>query len=146
MKERFETFTVLIAEINRSIKKLKNSEMAEYGLRSAHISCLYYLYLSDELTATDLCERCHEDKATVSRALDYLEDHDFIICESKSPKRYKSPITLTEKGRDVGKRIADRVNGVLDEISGVLTEDERVELYRSLSLINDALERCADRS
>ena len=38
MKERFETFTVLIAKIGRSIKKIKNQEMAEYGLRSPHIS------------------------------------------------------------------------------------------------------------
>ena len=55
--------------------------MAEYNLRSAHVSCLYYLYTSKGLTATDLCERCEEDKATISRAVDYLETNGFIICE-----------------------------------------------------------------
>lgn len=145
MKERFETFTVLISGINRSIKKLKNREMAEYGLRSTHISCLYYLYLSGGMTATELCERCREDKATISRSLEYLEARGFITCRSTSVKRYKSPIILTEKGRDIGGRISARIDGVLDEISEVLTEDERVELYRSLSLISDALERCANR-
>ena len=69
MKKRFETFTVLLNRISRNIRKLKNREMAEYNLRSAHISCLYYLYLSEGLTATELCERCEEDKATVSRAV-----------------------------------------------------------------------------
>ena len=76
MLDRFETFTVLIHRINRNIRKLKNQEMAAYDLRSAHISCLYYLYIHGGLTATDLCERCEEDKATVSRALDYLEQQD----------------------------------------------------------------------
>ena len=71
MEARFETFTVLINRISRSIRKIKNQEMAEYGLRSAHISCLYYLQQGEGLTATDLCERCEEDKATVSRALEY---------------------------------------------------------------------------
>ena len=41
MEERFETFTVLINRISRNIRKIKNAEMAEYDLRSVHISCLY---------------------------------------------------------------------------------------------------------
>jgi len=45
MTERFEIFTVLINRINRNIRRIKNQEMAEYDLRSAHVSCLYYLYL-----------------------------------------------------------------------------------------------------
>ena len=66
MKERFETFTVLIAKISRNIRKIKLQEMQEYNLKNSHISCLYYLYVSNGLTATELCERCEEDKATIS--------------------------------------------------------------------------------
>ncbi|MBQ3057758.1 MAG: winged helix-turn-helix transcriptional regulator [Clostridia bacterium] len=106
MQERFETFTVLINRISRNIRKIKNQEMAEYNLRSVHISCLYYLYTVDGLTATDLCERCEEDKATISRALDFLEQNNFLTCEAKYAKRYRSPLVLTEKGIDVGKKIA----------------------------------------
>ena len=86
MKERFETFTVLIAKISRNIRKIKNQEMAEYNLRSAHISCLYYLYLSEGMTATELCERCEEDKATISRSLDYLEKNGYLTCETQNAK------------------------------------------------------------
>ena len=140
MENRFETFTVLINRISRNIRKIKNQEMAEYNLRSAHVSCLYYLYSAKGATATDLCERCEEDKATISRALDYLETNGYIICGSKSTKRYKSILLLTEKGNEVGKKIADKINGVLDAISGGLTEEERVSFYRSLSIISDSLE------
>ena len=145
MKKRFETFTVLIAKISRNIKKIKNLEMAGYGLRSPHVSCLYYLYASEGLTATELCERCEEDKATISRSVDYLESNGYIICESRSVKRYKSPLFLTEKGKEVGKRIADKINRVLDEISIGLTEEERIEFYRSLNMISDGLERISNR-
>ncbi len=141
MKERFETFTVLINRIGRNIRKIKNQEMTEYKLRSSHISCLYYLYLSNGLTATDLCERCEEDKATVSRALDFLEGNGFITCESKSAKRYKSPLILTEKGKDVGKKIFDKIKRVLDEVSVGLTESERIAFYKSLTIISDNLEK-----
>lgn len=146
MTERFETFTVLIAKISRNIKKIKNQEMAEYDLRSSHISCLYYLYSSDGLTATELCERCEEDKATISRSLDHLEKNGYIECETQSDKRrYKSPLTLTKKGKDAGKKIADKINCVLDEISTHLTEEERIAFYRSLSIISNELENIAVR-
>ena len=143
MNERFETFTVLINRISRNIRKIKNQEMVEYKLRSVHISCLYYLYRMNGLTATELCERCEEDKATISRALEYLEGNGYLTCESKSVKRYKSPFVLTDKGYDVGKKIADKIDAVLDEISVGLTDEERATFYRSLTIISDSLEMVA---
>lgn len=146
MKLRFELFTGLINRISRNIRKIKNQEMAEYHLKSAHISCLYYLYLTDGLTATELCERCEEDKATVSRCLDYLESNGYLTRESKSKKRYKSRLHLTPLGREVGEKIADKISGVLDEIGGGLTEEERISFYRYLSIISDSLAAVAKQS
>ncbi len=139
MQERFETFTVLINRISRNIRKIKNQEMPEYNLRSAHVSCLYYIYTLKGATATDLCERCEEDKATISRALDYLDRNGYITREVESSKRYKSPLLLTDKGLEVGKKIADKIDSVLDAISGGLTEEERIAFYRSLSIISESL-------
>lgn len=140
MQERFETFTVLINRISRNIRKIKNQEMEEYGLRSVHTSCLYYLYSRNGLTATELCEHCAEDKATISRAIEYLETNGFLTCESQTAKRYKSPLLLTEKGREAGGKIAEKINSVLDGISDVLTEEERIVFYHSLAMISDRLE------
>ena len=141
MEKRFETFTILVNRISRSIRRIKNNEMAEYGLRSVHISCLYYLYRSDVLTATELCDRCEEDKATISRALDFLERNGYITCHSKSVKRYRSPLRLTPLGRQAGELIAAKIDRVLERISNCLTESEREILYRSLSRISDGLDR-----
>lgn len=141
MEERFETFTVLINRISRNIKKLKNQEMEDYNLRSVHISCLYYLYTSGEAIAADLCEKCGEDKATISRAIEYLESNGFIECEGKFVKRYRSPLVLTDKGIEVGKKIADKINFMLDEVSSGLTNDDRIALYRCLNLISNNLDR-----
>lgn len=140
MQERFETFTVLINRISRNIRKIKNLEMADYNLRSAHVSCLYYIYTLNKATATDLCERCEEDKATISRALDYLETNGYIIREVESTKRYKSPLLLTDKGNEAGKKIADKISCVLDAISVGLTEEERMEFYRCLCIVSESLD------
>ena len=146
MENRFETFTVLMNRINRNIRKIKNREMEEYHLRSVHISCLYYLYNNKGATATELCERCEEDKATISRALEYLEANGYLVCESKNVKRYRSPLLLTEKGGIVGKKIDDKIKAMLDDISTGLTEDERIAFYRSLSIISASLENYANKT
>ncbi len=143
MNGRFERFTVLIAKISRNIRKIKNKEMAEYDLKSPHVSCLYYLYTSEALTATDLCERCEEDKATISRSIDHLEKNGYIACQSRKAKRYKAPLVLTEKGKELGKQIADKVDGVLFEMDEDLTENERENLYRCLAIISDSLDSLA---
>lgn len=146
MNERYETFTVLIAKISRNIRKIKNYEMAEYELRSSHISCLYYLYLSSGISAVELCDKCEEDKATISRSLEYLEKNGFLEPRSKNTKRYKSPLLLTEKGTEAGRKIADKIDRVLEEVSIGLTDRERAEFYRCLSIISNNLENIARNS
>lgn len=141
MTERYETFTVLINRIARNIRKIKNLEMVEYGLRSSHISCLYYLYKTDNMTATELCEKCEEDKATISRSIDFLEENGYIVNQSKSTKKYKSPISLSEKGKTAGKEIVGKIDRVLDEISSELSDEERAEFYRSLTVISNGLDK-----
>ncbi len=143
MEERFETFTTLVAKINRNIRRIKIREMADYELRPAHISCLYYLYISDGLTATELCERCEEDKATVSRALDSLEQNGYLTRETSAAKRYRTPLVLTEQGTAVGRRISERVEHVLDEVNASLSEEERLAFYASLKRISDRLDTLA---
>ena len=54
MEERFETFTVLITRISRSIKRIKADEMADFELKGPHVSCLYYLSQQDGMTAAEL--------------------------------------------------------------------------------------------
>lgn len=145
MEERFETFTVLITKIARSVRRIKNLEMAEYGLRSVHVSCLYYLYAAGGLTATELCERCEEDKGTISRALEHLEASGYLVREERGGKRYKSPLHLTDRGAEAGARIAQKIDTVLLEMDSGLSEGERAEFYRSLGVICARLEAISER-
>ena len=144
VEERFETFTVLIGRINRNIRKIKNQEMASYQLKSIHISCLYYLYSAGSLTAAELCERCEEDKAAVSRALDYLEKEGYLEASDKNAKRYRHPLHLTEKGVQASSIIAAKIDAVLEEINSSLTEQERLAFYRSLTAISNRLDAIAN--
>ena len=140
MEERFEAFTVLIARLSRSIRRIKAEEMADFGLKVSHVSCLYYLHCAGALTASELCERCEEDKAAVSRAVDELEAGGYLTGESSGKKRYKSPLRLTEKGAAVGEKIARKIDGVVAEANAGLSEPERAAMYRALTRICENLE------
>lgn len=143
--DRFELFTILISNINRNVKKLKNMEMTEYNLKGIHASCIYYLHINNSLTACELCNKCAEDKATISRTLNFLEKNDYVVCKSNCTKRYNSPFELTEKGELIGKKIVDSVNNVLDKVNGCLSNEERINFYKSLDKISNDLEKIVNQ-
>lgn len=140
MTERFETFTILIARLSRSVKRIKTEQMAQFHLKGPHVSCLYYLSKQDGLTAAELCERADEDKAAVSRSLDYLERNGYIFCEEAEGKRYKAPLRLTEKGRTAAAGVAVRIDSIVGAASEGLSEEERAVMYRALTRISKNLE------
>ena len=145
MEKRFETFTTLISKISRNIRRIKSEEMANFNLKMSHVSCLYYLHQSNNnLTAKELCDICDEDKAAISRTIDYLENDGYLECSSKTEKRYKSPLSLTEKGKMVGEKIAKRVDEYVSLASLGISEKDRKIFYNSLILINDNLEKICD--
>ncbi len=144
MEERFETFTALITMIGRSIRRIKTQEVARFQLKGPHVSCLYYLYKKKSLTSSELCLLCEEDKANLSRTLDYLEERGYLAPRIAGQKRYRSPLTLTEEGARVGAYIAERVDRVLTAASEGVSESDRRTMYESLTRISENLQRYGD--
>lgn len=141
LQNRFEVFTKLISKISRNIRRIKNEEMAEFNLKSPHVSCLYYLYKERELCASELADICDEDKAAVSRSIDYLESTGYIKCESSTSRRYKAPLFLTPKGDDIGRQIAEKIDRVLLLTSEGLDDNEREIFYKALNVVSENLEK-----
>ena len=145
MEDRYGKFMMLINNINICIKRIENDQMHKYNLRSYHISCLYNLYKHKWKTATDLVEMTQQDKASISRSIDFLQDNEYIYCQSKTLKKYKSPILLTQKGQLVAKEIADKIDMVLKQLDQLLTDSQREEFYQNLQNIYQALKNVQER-
>ena len=88
MEDRYKLFTQLINKITRNIRKIKTAEMAEFDLKSSHISCLYYLQKGQGMSAHNLCEVCDEDKSAISKSLEQLENAGLVTRRSKTKKKY----------------------------------------------------------
>ena len=136
MDERFETFTVLINQLSRSIRRIKAEQMESINLKGPHVSCLYYLSKDGPLTAAELCDRCEEDKAAVSRSLEYLEQNGYL--QIPEGKRYRRPLMLTQKGAAAGAEVSRRIDSVVALASCDVQEKD---MYRALSVISKNLEK-----
>ena len=144
MIERFEEFTLLISKLTRSIRRIKTEEMGKWNLKTCHVSCIYYLYERGALTSKELCDICGEDKANMSRSIEYLEENGYLKRTETSKKRYKTHFELTQKGRSVGENIFNRIGEILQKSSEGLSVEEREIMYRGLRLINDNLQKIRD--
>ncbi|MBQ8742672.1 MAG: MarR family transcriptional regulator [Clostridia bacterium] len=144
MQNRFKEFTLLTAKIRRLITRIKTEEMAKYNLKSSHVSCLYYLYTMQELTAKELCEICDEDKAAVSRSVEYLEKSGYIRTADSSHGKYKRSFVLTESGTHIAEYVNQRIDSILEDSDRGLSEQERDILYRGLLVISENLQEICD--
>lgn len=143
MRDRFETFAGSIVELNRYMQKIKDKEMKKFGLRANHTMCLYYLGQNEQgLTATKLTEYCKEDKAAISRCLAQLVEKELVYCELPGHKRsYRTLYYLTPQGKDLVKKVNERIKVVLFNGGDGLTEEQRNTFYDSMEIILHNLSR-----
>ena len=142
MKERFETFTVLIASISRSIRRLKTEETAEFNLKSPHVSCLYYLYKEETMTAAELCEVCDEDKAAVSRSLTEMEQRG-LLERDMTAGAYRAKLRLTSTGREAADYVRKKACAAVEAAGQDLSDGDRAVLYTALESIAGQLQTIA---
>ncbi len=143
MISRYSKFTTLISNINRAINHIKAEEMQQFGLKSFHVSCLYYIYkFNDGLTASELCSLCEEDKGAISRSIDLLINNGFIMYENDdNKKKYRAKLFLTDKGKEVAERVNKITENAVEIGSKGLTEKEREIMYKCLDIISNNLNK-----
>lgn len=146
MVDRFEKLTIGVAQIYKSIQRIKKYQMNELGLKGTHVMCIYYLSNHpDGLTAADLCEICKENKAGISRILSELEHSGFIQYQSAHDKKYRAKAILTPEGQACASTVNDMILCATQKGGNGITEAEREVFYRVLFLISDNLNQlCAE--
>ena len=139
MEKRFENFTISIIKLYRLVQRIKIHEMRDYGLKSVHVMCIYYLNEHAEgLTAGELIALTFEDKAAISRALALLREKNYIAFDDK---KYNATITLTQEGRKVAQYINEKADLAVAAGSAALSDDERKLCYRFLDEISENLQK-----
>ncbi len=140
MVTRFEQFCSAISGIQRCIQKIERVEMAKYGLKGPHCTCMVAMSRHPEgITAARLCEICEKDKAAISRTVSELEQAGMILRNDPDGKRYRSVLTLSEKGQEIAARVNELVFLAVSRASAGYDAETRQTFVRVLSLIADNL-------
>lgn len=138
---RFEQFCTAISSIHRSIQKIERVEMAKYGLKGPHAQCLVAMARYPEgITAARLCEICEKDKAAISRTVAELEQANMVSRADPDGKRYRSNLTLTEKGREVADNVNNLVFLAVSQASEGYDDEKQQIFVRVLNLVSGNLQ------
>jgi DNA-binding MarR family transcriptional regulator len=138
MIQRFDAFVSGITACYKYIQRIKSMEMTEFGLKGTHVMCLYYLRRNPAgLTAAQLCGLCAEDKAAISRTVSELRSRGYIT--TLSEKAYRAMLTLTAAGQELARKFDQLIEGWVTAGGDGLTDEERVDFYKSLSAIAENL-------
>lgn len=137
MLQRFEAFVTGVTTCYKYIQRIKSAEMTEFGLKGAHVMCMFFLHHNPQgLTAAQLCQLCGEDKAAISRTITTLQSRGYI---EGAEKRYRAQLRLTAEGKE----IANEFDRLIEQWVGLggdgMTEEERATFYRCLELISGNL-------
>lgn len=140
--DRFREFSSLISRTEKALQKAKAEYVRGYGLRGVHVSCLLALYERPEgLPATELASVCGVDRAQVSRVVSELTEMGLISGEAGGQRRrYRSPLLLSDEGREAASQMAGIVSDKLRSVSGDIPEEDLAVFYRVLRLIAGRLE------
>ncbi len=144
-EDRFVRFQNLIYNASKSLLHIKTVGMEEYGLASAHASCLWSLNGRDDgMTRTELARACAVDKAQISRLICELSEMGYVLETSKG-KGYRKKIVLTEEGCRVAESIDQKIRLVLSYIDQELPEERIGDMYETLAKICECFKRAEER-
>ncbi|MGN0806500.1 MAG: MarR family winged helix-turn-helix transcriptional regulator [Candidatus Coproplasma sp.] len=138
MERIFEQFTITVLKLNKLVQKIKMREMSDYGLKTIHVMCVYYLKSRPNgLTAAELSKLTLEDKAAISRALKTLKEKGYV---SYNPNKYNEAIALTDDGLALAEQISQKAAKAVEACSYTFTDEERTRFYSALEAVAENLE------
>ena len=116
--------------------KLESTEMESIGLKGPY--ALYLLTIArhpNGITLSKIAEISARDKADVSRAVSAMTEKGLIEKLGADNKNYRSPISLTEKGRDAANQLALLSNNAVECASKDVSDEDREIFYTVLEKI-----------
>ncbi len=134
MIDRFERFSIAIAEISRYWHKITTDELEKYGLKGPHSIYLTTMYqYPDGITASRLAELCDRDKSDVSRMMTIMEQKGLVIREGDN--NYRALLQLSEAGREAAEYIRGRAATAVSIAGRDLSDETRAVFYDALESI-----------
>ncbi len=134
-KDRFILFSTLLGDAQKSISRIKQKKMDQYGLGSAHTLCMCVLAEhTDGLTKTELVRYCGVDKAQISRVVsDILEKEYASIANPECS--YRQRYVLTDEGMTIATDMRQIILDINNFVSDSISKEQIENFYETLKTI-----------
>ena len=142
-QDKFNDFNGLVTGAIKSMNRIKFKKMGQYGLGSAHTSCLLYIHASEKgIVQTELARLCDVDKAQISRVMSHLFEREYI---EESPDNtnniYRKKYILSEKGKAVTDEIIASIQDINNFVSKDIPREDVAVFYKTFHTICEKLKK-----
>lgn len=130
----------LISKIRQKVNGLIVSELSRNGIEGlavSHGDILYALFQKQRMTMAEIAGRIARDKSTVTALIDKLVKQGYVMKERDSEDTRVVYVTLTPKGQELAPLFEAISGKLLETFYTDITEEEKQELLRILSKIDD---------
>ena len=137
---------VVLARAFRSMQTFVERSIAALDIGLSDFMILEALLHKGPMAMSALCEAVLLANASMTAAVDRLEEKRFVERSADKQDRRVRLVQLTPEGTAVIKRLFTRHLKDLDEVMAAVTPAERAELRRGLKTIGLAAQQMASRS
>ncbi|MCL6457622.1 MAG: MarR family transcriptional regulator [Gorillibacterium sp.] len=135
MKESYESVGKWISVIDRHTQMYVSRSLRHFGVGAGQLPFLIRLYKIDGVSQDYLAKELVVDKATVTRAVQSLEESGLITRRPCESDRRKNLVFLTEKARAAKEEIERAMQSWTGILTKNISEEEKTVL---LSLLKRA--------
>ncbi|MDO9555977.1 MAG: MarR family transcriptional regulator [Coriobacteriia bacterium] len=127
-------------------QRLMMSLLADEETHPAQAGCLHVLSHNDGLSQSELADKLHVSRPTVTTMLQKMETTGVIERRPDEHDQRLTRIFLTESGRILVARLEAVFAQLIRAGVGAMAENDRTELRRLLSVLNENLTRAIDEA
>lgn len=125
----------LLARTARSMKRTLEARLAEYNITATQYIVLEVLADQDGISLSRMGNRLYFDNPTITGIIDRMERDGLVERRRIADDRRVINIFLTQKGRDILRRIGEVAREVNDEATSDLSEKEKADFIHILNSI-----------
>lgn len=137
---------MLIAAARRRLRQAVSAEARRYGLSAPEFWVLIAARELPDASLGELAERQRLELPTASRVVAALVRRDLMRMEADRSDRRRARISLTPRGRKLGRELASVARRVRAAVIDGMTENEEQQLRASLRKVLENLDRYLTRT
>ena len=139
LNDEDKTLIMMINDVHRLFTHRICDIAGLIGIPPAVNSILFHLTKNESLTQVDLVNKAHLRPSSVSVTLQKMEHDGLIVRESSLEDQRYITVKITDKGREVEKKIHSSIRKFDESITSDLSDDEKEIARRVVKKIIEKL-------